>query len=181
MQERNAESEFTPDELDLLIIGELLRRPEASFKDLASTAKVDQRTISRRVQTMTQKGAISRSIEVNWAELGVKVAAFIGSTTGLGEKSVAKFLEYVKADPRVVEAYETVGTHQYILRALGNDLPDLRNSILRELEPLTADLTTSVISSEVKDRNHFQFIRFLRETRYPRTRSSTWSGEAVVK
>jgi DNA-binding Lrp family transcriptional regulator len=165
---------FVADDLDLLIIGELLRKPVTTFKAIGATAKVDQRTIARRVQAMDESRIISQSFDVAWEKLDVATSAIIGCTTSMGQKSVGRLREYMRSDPRVVEAYETVGTHQYILRVLGKSLADIRDTVLRELEPLTADLSASIISSEIKKKDYFQYLRYLRETRYPRTRSSAW-------
>jgi len=173
------EGEFTADELDLLIIGELLRQPDSTFKGIAKVAKVDQRTVARRITSMKDKGVIKPTFEIDWDRLGVRTAAFVGCTTSVGEKALSKLREYLMRDPRVVESYETVGTHQYVLKVLGNDLSDLRNSVLQDLEPLTADLAASVISSEVKKTDYFQFVRYLRESRYPMTRASAWGDRAA--
>jgi DNA-binding Lrp family transcriptional regulator len=172
---------FAADELDLLIVGELIREPESTYKRIATIANVDQRTIARRIKHMKHAGIVKGAYEVNWTGLGVKTSAFVGCSTSVGEKSILRLRDYLKGDPRVVESYETVGAHEYILKVLGNDLVDLRDSILRDLEPLTADLTASVVSSEVKSGNYFQFVRYLRETRYPKTRSSSWGDNTVIK
>lgn len=69
----------------------------------------------------------------------------------------------VRTDPRVVEAYATIGAHEYFLKVLERDLQRLRNEVLRALEPLTADLAASVISSQIKQSDPSLFLRFLRE------------------
>jgi DNA-binding Lrp family transcriptional regulator len=174
----NNGKEFTVDALSLLIVGELLRQPESTFKGIAAVAGVDQRTVARRVALMKELGVIRQSFEVDWDKLGVGTSAFVGCNTSVGEKALGMLREYIKRDPRIVESFETVGSHEYVLKVLGNDLSDLRNSVLRDLEPLTADLTASVVSSEVKHKDYFQFVRYLRETRYPNTRSSSWGDAA---
>lgn len=165
---------FTADALDLVIIGELLREPDSTFKGIAAVARVDQRTIARRVIQMKDIGVIRHSFEVEWGKIGVNASAIVGCTTSVGEKALGKLRDYIRGDPRIVEGYETVGAHEYVIKVLGNDLPDLRNSVLRNLEPLAADLTASVITSQVKKKDYFKFARYLRETRYPETRSFSW-------
>ncbi len=168
-----SDSTFVCDELDLLIIGELLRRPDSTFRQIASEAGVDQRTVARRVDLMKADGVIKRTYDVDWEKLGVGTAAFVGCTTSVGERSVGLLREYLRDDPRVVESYDTVGAHQYFVKVLSEDLSSMRNSILSDLEPLTADLSASVIS-ESKPKSYFQFVRYLRETRYPKSRSRSW-------
>ena len=172
---------FAPDALDLLIIGELVREPSSTFKRIASVALVDQRTIARRVGLMKHLGVIRPAFEVDWERLGVGASAIVGCTTLVGERALERLLEYIKEDPRIVESYETVGAHEYVLKVLGNDITDLRNSVLRDLQPLAGDLTTSVVSSELKKKDYFQYVRYLRETRYPGTRSSSWGDTATIR
>jgi DNA-binding Lrp family transcriptional regulator len=166
--------DFSADELNLLIIGILLREPEATFKGIAAKAKVDQRTVARRVNVMRRNGVIRSIVEIDWKKLGIDTAAYIGCTTSQGERSVARIREYLKSDPRIVECYETVGAYQYILRVLSRDLQSLRDSVLRDLEPMTTDLVASVVSADVKGKDQFRFVRYLRESRYPKTRSAGW-------
>ena len=174
METGRSRKNFASDSLDLLIVGELLREPENTFKKIARIAGVDQRTVASRIRRLKGAGVIRRSVEVDWTKLGVQTSAIVGCTTSVGEKPLGMLRDYIKQDPRVIEGYETVGSHQYVIRVLGNDLTELRNSVFRDLEPLTADLTTSIITSELKGKDAFNFVRYLRETRYPQTRSSSW-------
>ncbi|HZW85795.1 MAG TPA: Lrp/AsnC family transcriptional regulator [Nitrososphaerales archaeon] len=167
------------DELDMLILGELSLNPKVTFRDLARKAMVDQRTVAKRVESMEKDGALKFTVSIDWSKIGVGAMAYVGSSTTIGEKTIANFLEYVRGDPRVVQAFETIGAHQYVLRVLEEDLPRLRETVLRELEPLTAELTTSVATLSVKDPGDFKFLRYLRETRFPRTRTYEW-GESQV-
>lgn len=160
---RNERREFSPDDLDLHILQELSRNPELTYKELANLLKVDQRTVAKRTLVMRKEGVLIPGIEINWVKLGVEAAAYVGSTTAPGEKEVAEFYEFIHNDPRVVEAFKTIGAHQYFLRILETDIQRLRDSVLLDLEPLTADLTTSLISSTVKERDYSPFFQFLRE------------------
>ena len=160
---------FDVDELDLRLIEALVQDPEADFKKLAQNLTVDQRTVARRVHMMKEAGIMRRVTEIGWSKLGLHARAYVGSTTALGEKSVSKLREFIRADPRIVEAYETLGSHQYHMHILEADLPRLRETVLRDLEPLTADLSTTLVTSEIKPRNYLPLVQFLRVTRFPRS------------
>ena len=163
MRNYKIEEEFKPDELDLRILEYLVKDSGVEFKRLAEALKVDQRTIAKRVSRMKEKMVFKTTIDIDWSRLGVRASAFVGSTTALGEKDVAKLIDFIRTDPRVVEAYATIGAHEYFLKVLEMDLQRLRNEVLRALEPLTADLAASVISSQIKQKDPSLFLRFLRE------------------
>jgi DNA-binding Lrp family transcriptional regulator len=159
----NERGEFSPDDLDLHVLQDLSHNPELTYKELANSLKVDQRTVAKRILAMRENGVLIPAIEINWAKLGVRASAYVGSTTALGEKEVTKFYEFIRDNPRIVEAFKTIGAHQYFFRILDTDVQTLRDSVLRDLEPLTADLTTSLISSTVKEKDYSHFFQFLRE------------------
>ena len=157
------EDELRPDELDLKILEYLVKDSSTEFKKLAEVLGVDQRTVAKRVSRMRERKVFRTTIDIDWPRLGVRASAFVGSTTALGEKDVAKLFDFIKNDPRVVEAYATIGAHEYFLRVLETDLQSLRDEVLRALEPLTADLAASVISSQIKLKDSSRFLGFLRK------------------
>lgn len=159
----NKRREFAPDDLDLRILQKLSRNPELTYKQLGDSLEVDQRTVAKRVVRMREKGVLIPMIEIDWARLGVEASAYVGSTTALGEKEVANLYEFFRSNPSVVEAFRTVGAHQYFFRILGLDIQTLRDSVLCDLEPLTADLTTSLVSSVVKEKDYSAFLELLRK------------------
>jgi Lrp/AsnC family transcriptional regulator, leucine-responsive regulatory protein len=157
------------DALDLQLIEELVRHPKATYKDLGKAFHVDQRTVANRLSRLRKEGVISEAIDVAWEKLGLKAVAYVGCTTATGEKRVAELEKFIRADPRIIEAYETVGSHQYLMLVLERDLPTLRDTILRDLEPLTADLSTSLLILPVKGRSLLPAIEFLRLSKFPRS------------
>jgi DNA-binding Lrp family transcriptional regulator len=112
---------------------------------------------------MKARGALRITADIDWAQIGVGAYAFVGTQTGLGEKDAASLYEYIKNEPRVIEAYSTVGSDEYFLVVVDEDLQSLREGVLRKLEPLTADLSTAIVSTRIKARNHSKFLRFLYE------------------
>ena len=54
------------------------------------------------------------------------------------------------------------GTNNFLV-VLDTDLQTLREEVLRKLEPLTADLSTAIVSTRIKARNYAAFLAFLRE------------------
>jgi DNA-binding Lrp family transcriptional regulator len=157
--------DFVPDELDLRILEYLSEDAGIPYKVMAKKLGVDQRTVAKRIAVMKEIRLIKATIDIDWPRIGIHANAFVGSTTALGEKSVAKLYEFIRREPRVVEAYSTVGAHQYFLKVLEFDLQRLRDGVLSDVETLTAELSTSVISSQVKPKDFTSILRFIRENR----------------
>jgi DNA-binding Lrp family transcriptional regulator len=155
--------EYEVGEIDLQILEQLAKDGNMQFKQLAEIIGVDQRTIAKRVNKMKESGIIKVTVDIDWSRIGIQISAYVGSTTALGDKDIAKLFNFIRHEPRIVEAYATIGTHEYFLKILEVDLQQLREDILRKLEPLTADLVTSVVSTQIKSKDYSLFLRFLRE------------------
>lgn len=154
---------FLPDELDLMILEHMSADASVQFKQLAELLKVDQRTIAKRVNKMKENGVLKNKIEINWSRIGLGIAAYVGAETGLGEKDLVKLHEFIRKEPRIIEAYSTIGSQEYFIKVLGTDLQSLREEVLMPLEPITSKLTSSIISSQVKQQDDVSLLRFLRQ------------------
>lgn len=161
---------FVPDELDLMILEQLAKDAEIQFKKIAESLNVDQRTIAKRVSKMKETGVMRNKMEIDWSKLGFGISAYVGSETGLGQGDVAKLYEFIRKEPRVIAAYETIGDEEYFLQVVEENIQSLRTEVLRPLEPLTADLTSSIISSKIKTGNDAELLRFLKKRRFPPSR-----------
>lgn len=157
------EPPFVPDELDLMILECMSCDASVQFKQIAESLKVDQRTIAKRVSRMKESGVLKNKIEIIWSRIGLGTAAYVGAETGLGEKDLAKLHEFISKEPRVIEAYSTIGSQEYFIKVLETDLQSLREEVLMPLEPVTSKLTSSIISSQIKMRDDVSLLRFLRQ------------------
>jgi len=157
------EPPFVPDELDLMILEYMSKDSRVQFKHLAEILKVDQRTIAKRVSIMKEKGIFNHTIEINWSRLGIGISAYVGAETGLGEEDVRKMLDYIRKEPRVLEAYSTIGNQEYFFKVMETDLQSLREEVMTRFEPITAKLTSSIISSQIKRPDDVALLRFLRQ------------------
>ncbi|MDE1813861.1 MAG: Lrp/AsnC family transcriptional regulator [Thaumarchaeota archaeon] len=163
MSRATREPPFVPDELDLMILEHMSSDANVQFKQLSESLKVDQRTIAKRVNKMKENGVLKNKIEINWSRMGVGIAAYVGAETGLGEKDLAKLYDFIRKEPRVIEAYSTIGSQEYFIKILETDLQSLREEVLMPLEPVTSKLTSSIISSQVKQQDDVSLLRFLRQ------------------
>jgi DNA-binding Lrp family transcriptional regulator len=153
--------------LDYKILSALTDNANMQPKDLAKMLGVDRRTLAKHLSRMKECGLLRIRVDIDWSLLGVGISAYLGSTTALGEEDVAKLYDFIRHEPRVVEAYSTVGSNEYFLKILDVNLQTFREEVLRKLEPLTADLSTSIISSRIKSEDYAGFMNYLRQKKGP--------------
>ncbi|MEM2339646.1 MAG: hypothetical protein QXW83_05550, partial [Nitrososphaerales archaeon] len=67
--------------------------------------------------------------------------------------------------PRIVHVNSTVGAYEYVLKAMCIDLQDFRERVATPLEPLTAGLSTSVVSGSIKSLNYKPLLRIAYQLR----------------
>ena len=161
------EPSFVPDELDLMILEHMSSNADVSFKQLAQSLKVDQRTIAKRVSDMKEKGVLRNKIEIDWSRLGLGITTYVGAETGLGERDLARLHDYIRKEPRVTEAYSTIGNQEYYFKVVETDLQSLRE-VLMPFEPITSKLTSSIVSSQIKKNDDVALLRFLRQRGFSR-------------
>ena len=160
------------DLLDLSILEKLLYDAQTTFKELAKETNTDQRTIALRFRRMLKQGVIRRvTIDVDWSKVGLGVTALMGSITseGVGERN--KLLGLIRDEPRILEAFTTMGSHEYFIRAVGVDIASIRREISSPLEPLTSKLDTSVVVESIKTPNYKGLMNYLRGEKGERTES----------
>ena len=156
-------SRYELDSLDLAILEEMLTNGRIGFKEMAEITKSDQRTIASRFKRMMKLGIVKRvTIEVDWSRIGFTATAYMGSTTALGEDDRKKLFDFLRGEPRILEADTTIGSHEYFFKAVDLDIAILRAEICTPLEPLTADLTTSIVTNSIKRADYAGLFRYLR-------------------
>jgi DNA-binding Lrp family transcriptional regulator len=162
---------YVPDELDLLVLEKMIEDSTITFKQLATLTKSDQRTIAKRYEHLKREGIVRRAtIDVDWSKLGLTATAFIGTATSHGDESRRRMSEFIEHEPRVLEAYTTLGSHEYSMTVLDSNIEKLRGGVCDKLEPLTMGLSTSVVVKSVKRRDYRGLLEYIRKAR---KRSST--------
>jgi DNA-binding Lrp family transcriptional regulator len=157
---------YVPDDLDLLVLEKMIEDSTITFKQLAMLAKTDQRTIAKRYERLKREGIVRRAtIDVDWSKLGLTATAFIGTATSHGDESRKKLFEFIEHEPRVLEAYTTLGSHEYSMTVLDTNMEKLRGGVCDRLEPLTMGLSTSVVVKSVKRADHKGLLHYVRKTR----------------
>jgi DNA-binding Lrp family transcriptional regulator len=155
-----------PDDLDLFVLEKMIEDSTITFKELAMLARTDQRTIAKRYVRLKMEGIVKRAtIDVDWSKLGLEATAFIGTATSHGDESRKKLFEFIEHEPRVLEAYTTLGSHEYSMTVLDTSMEKLRGGVCDKLEPLTMGLSTSVVVRSIKRADHKRLLEYVRKTR----------------
>src|SRR5689334_11785586 len=141
---------ITMDAADALILKCLLNDVRLPFRTIAKAVRMDERTVARRVETMKRDGIFREVAEVDWIGLDRGTVAYVGCKTSGGEDQGAKLYRFISKQPRIVESYSTVGQNEYLLKTVTKNVHELREEVLTPMEPLTSDLATSIISSQIK-------------------------------
>ena len=162
---RTKKPHFEPSEIDLKILKLFSEDGSYGYTEVAKKIGVDKRTAAKHTEEMKSKGVLKIAAEIDWAMLGIEAHAFVGTQTELGE-AASRLYEFIRREPRVIEAYTTIGSDEYFFVVLEEDLQGLREDVLRSLEPLTTDLTTAVVSTRIKEKDLASFIEFIRKRRY---------------
>jgi len=165
-----SEKPFEADELDLLLLEALVQNPGTNYKEIAQKFHVDQRTVAKRIRSLTRERVLKQAVEIDWSKLGLRAQAYVGSTTARGIGYARKLNELISTDPRIVRASETLGTYHYFMEVIDTDVLEMRDSVLRDLDVLASDLTTSLVTRRIKQ-DYGSLLRYIREARFPRSRS----------
>jgi len=158
------------DLLDLKILERMSLDGRVAFKELANQTKTDQRTVATRFERLMRLGIIRRvTIEIDWAKVGLTASAYMGSTTALGHRDRERLFRYLRKEPRIVWAATTIGTHEYFMETIDVDVKTLRKEVCSELEPLTSNLETSIVTDQMKQRDQTSLLEYFRKRRFADT------------
>ena len=151
------------DELDFKILRSLADDGRATFKSIAEKVGSDEKTAARRVAKLVKSGIIHRFVaEIDWSKLGVTCVAHIGTRTSADASLRRSLFEALEKQPRVVWAYATVGADEYVLLAMDKDVVSLRENVVDPLEPLTAGISSSIVSKTIKQANYSQLLQLVK-------------------
>ncbi|MEM1525091.1 MAG: Lrp/AsnC family transcriptional regulator [Nitrososphaerales archaeon] len=154
------------DDLDFKILEALIDDGRIKFKHLAKALHTDERKISRRINKLVKMGIIKKfTIEIDWKKLGLNMVAYVCTRTTVDEVVRKKLFDFFNEEPRIVHVNSTVGAYEYVLKAMCIDLQDFRERVATPLEPLTAGLSTSVVSGSIKSLNYKPLLRIAYQLR----------------
>lgn len=152
------------DKLDFRILELLLEDGRMTYKDLAKKVGIDERLASRRVEKLEREGIISGFAAIlDWPKLGMGTQIYVGTRTAVGHDLKSKLFDFFQGNPNIIHVESTVGSYEYVFYAVCRDLPEFRSSIGNPLEPLTAGLSSSIVTSSVKPADLKPLLRVARD------------------
>jgi Lrp/AsnC family leucine-responsive transcriptional regulator len=142
------------DRLDLKILAQLQDDATISHAELGERIGLSASQVSRRVQRLTQDGAIRRQVALLDAEsLGLNVEAYVLVSLSSYAKGVAQaFHERMVSIPQVVECCALTGDSDYLLHLMARDLPALSHLINEDLlgHGDIANVRSNIVLNRVK-------------------------------
>lgn len=149
---------------DFKILEYLLDNGRIKQKDLAELVNLDERMVSRRIERLQKEGIIKRfTIDIDWSKLGYDMHAYVTTNTAIGNDMRNDLYSFFNTNHRIIRADSTVGASEYVLFTICKDIHDFRTKISIPLEPLTAGISTSIISSNIKQRNCKALLKIIAE------------------
>jgi len=151
------------DNLDFRILEALMDDGRIKFKHLAKQVHSDERKISRRVDRLIKMGIIKKfTVEIDWNKLGLNTEAYVGTRTAVDADVRKKLFNFFETEPRIIRVDSTVGAYEYLFHTISIDLHDFRDKIGTPLEPLTAGLSSSIISKNIKPPNYKSLFKIVK-------------------
>jgi Lrp/AsnC family leucine-responsive transcriptional regulator len=139
------------DETDFKILELLLEDGRMTFKEIAKKVGIDERRASRRVEKLINEGVIQGfTALIDWSKFGMQNEIWVGTRTGIGKELRDTLFRIFNDNANIVRVDSTVGTYEYVFHAICKDLHEFRSSIAVPLEPYTAGLSSSIITSSIK-------------------------------
>ena len=149
----------TIDDTDFKLLDLLLEDGRISFKELSQKAGIDERLASRRVEKMIKEGIIQGfTVTLDWSKLGLRTEIWVGTRTGIGQELRDSLFKFFNESPYIVKVDSSVGTYEYVFSAMCRDLNEFRSNIATPLEPYTAGLLSSILTSPIKRLNYRQLL-----------------------
>jgi len=152
------------DELSFKILRIVAEDGRATFKSIAEKVGTDEKTAARRVAKLVKSGIIRRFVaEIDWSKLGMTCVAHIGTRTTADALLRRSLFEALEKQPRVIWAYATMGADEYVLLAMDKDIASLRENVIEPLEPLTAGISSSMVSKTIKYADYSQLLELVKD------------------
>lgn len=142
------------DESDRRLLRALQQDSNRSTAELAAAVGLSQPVCWRRLQRLRETGVIQRECAVLDREklgFGAQIFALVKMTT-VGRAYLADFSERIRAMPEVVECHVLMGSADFLLKIVTEDIHAYERFFFERLSSLEGvmDITSSVALSEIK-------------------------------
>ncbi|NLK94656.1 MAG: AsnC family transcriptional regulator [Clostridiales bacterium] len=135
------------DELDLQILGLLIKDCRTPYLEIARICHVSGGTIHVRIKKMEDYGIIEGSrILLNFNKLGYDVCCYVGIYVDKAS-SFASVFEEMKKINEVVELHLTTGNYSMFAKVISKNMTDLQNVLLNKINNIAGIQRTDTFIS----------------------------------
>lgn len=135
------------DELDLQILGLLIKDCRTPYLEIARICHVSGGTIHVRIKKMEDYGIIEGSrILLNFNKLGYDVCCYVGIYVDKAS-SFASVFEEMKKINEVVELHLTTGNYSMFAKVISKNMSDLQNVLLNKINNIAGIQRTDTFIS----------------------------------
>ncbi|SJN33487.1 Transcriptional regulator, AsnC family [Microbacterium esteraromaticum] len=123
------------DELDLRILADLVDRPEATVKEIATTLDIPASTCAFRLRSLRSRGVISNPrVQIDPVAVGAPVQAMIRVRLGTHNKvGVETLFDSLTATTGVLQVFHIAGADDFIVHVAVADASALRDIVLEQI------------------------------------------------
>jgi Lrp/AsnC family transcriptional regulator, regulator for asnA, asnC and gidA len=140
---------FTLDEVDRSIIGELRKDGRMAYGKLGKLVGLSEAAVRQRVHKLRNDGILQVSVILNVAELGYDASAYLGIRCSVDPREVARLLALV---PEVHYVITTTGTFDVMAEVNTRNAKHLAEVLAEKIRPIpgVAEMVTNLILDNYK-------------------------------
>ncbi len=142
------------DKADRQILNLLQTRPGINAAAVGEAVGLSQSACWRRIQRLRDEGVIrEQAVALDPEKVGLDTQVFaLVKLTSQGRGNVSAFAETVRSYPEVLECYVLMGTVDFLLRIVAEDIKAYERFFFEKLSQLPGvqEITSNIALSEIK-------------------------------
>ncbi len=142
------------DATDRRILDLLQTRPGINASEIGSKVGLSQSACWRRIQRLRDEGVIKEQPAVlDREKIGLTTMVFAQvKLTSHGRSNLTEFADAVRSYPEVLDCYVLLGTVDFLLRIVAEDIKDYERFMYEKLSQLPGvqEINSSIALSEIK-------------------------------
>ena len=118
------------DAIDSKILELLSKNARATAAEIGERVNLSVPAINKRIRKLQKEGAIQRfSVITDGKRIGKPIVAFV-LVVVQGETAIKALLDYVSADPDILECAAVTGEYDYLIKVCAADVEALEEKLL---------------------------------------------------
>ena len=141
------------DHVDRKILDLLQNEPGVNAAAIGERIGLSQSACWRRIQRLREEGVFRDHVILDREKVGLTTMVFAHvKLTSHGRSNLSAFADAVKAYPEVMDCYVLLGTTDFLLRIVAEDIKAYERFFFEELSQLPGiqEITSSIVLSDIK-------------------------------